>query len=421
MAPLRFLLVSTHTDQLTGYSKVSHNLLKQLSTLHPLVKVFHFGFQRAPLQKPTRPIPNIIQYDAAANEMPREQGFGFNKIKEYVETVSPDIIMIYNDHLIINQFLGQLKDVEKTFKLWVYLDQVYEGADMSLLRNIENSVDRIFCFTDSWKKHLLTRLTTPRIPIDVLGHGVDTVTFKPLADNERLSTRKMLNAPPDSILFLNINRNSQRKRLDLTIMGFARLVSRHPDTPYYLTIVTGLKPESGAYYNPLQIYMNELQRLGVDHMKLGNRVSLVDSTPPAVYLPDDAVNQIYNAADIGVNTSNGEGFGLCQLEHMATGAPQVVLDVGGYRSFLTEETAVFVPATEYNYLVQTAGVGIIEHTTTAENVYNGLLAAANMLSQPSTKARCIETAQQFPWSRVCDDFLELVVREKQDAIVNKSA
>jgi hypothetical protein len=48
MAPVRFLLVSTHTEQVTGYSKVSYNLLKQLGTLAPLVKIFHFGFQRTP-------------------------------------------------------------------------------------------------------------------------------------------------------------------------------------------------------------------------------------------------------------------------------------------------------------------------------------------------------------------------------------
>jgi hypothetical protein len=71
MAPLRFLLVSTHTEQVTGYSKVSHNLLKQLSTLHPIIKLFHFGFQRSPVRPdtPMRPLENVIQYDAAAKAL----------------------------------------------------------------------------------------------------------------------------------------------------------------------------------------------------------------------------------------------------------------------------------------------------------------------------------------------------------------
>ena len=195
--PVRFLLVSTHTEQVTGYSKVSYNLLKQLGTLAPLVKIFHFGFQRTParLPAPARPIKGVIQYDAAANEDPKEQGFGFNKFKEYVETVNPDIIMVYNDPIVINQFIQQVKDVPKSWKLWVYLDQVYKGADMGLLRNIENAADRIICFTDTWKQYLLTRLTTPNIKIDVMEHGVDSLVFKPLSDSERNGIRKNLNIP----------------------------------------------------------------------------------------------------------------------------------------------------------------------------------------------------------------------------------
>ena len=43
---MRVLLVSTHVDQTTGYSKVAYNLLRQMATLTPKIKVFHFGFQR---------------------------------------------------------------------------------------------------------------------------------------------------------------------------------------------------------------------------------------------------------------------------------------------------------------------------------------------------------------------------------------
>jgi glycosyltransferase involved in cell wall biosynthesis len=414
MAPIRFMLVSTHTEQLTGYSKVSYNLLKQLSTLHPLVKVFHFGFQRAPVntQKPLRPLTNVIQYDAAANESPRQQGFGFNVFKDYVDTVNPDVIMIYNDPIVVNQFLNAIKDVEKTFKLWVYLDQVYEGADMGLLRNIENRVDRIICFTDSWKKHLKSRLTTSNVTMDVLEHGVDMITFKRLGDPERVNARKALNIPLDAKVFLNMNRNSSRKRLDLTIMGFVRLIKERPDDVLYLLFVTSVRPDAGGYYNPLQIYMEELQRLGLDSVKYGTRLICVDTTPPHVFFGDDAINQLYNAADVGVNTANGEGFGLCQLEHLATGAPQVVLDIGGYRSFLNEEVAVLLPPIIYSYLQQGAGVGLTESSTTPEAVAAGLHKALDLAGLPATVEKCITVAQARPWSRVCDEFLESVISSK---------
>ena len=408
MPPTRFLLVSTHTEQTTGYSKVSHNLLKQLATLHPVVKVFHFGFQRSSARppKPMRPLTNIVQYDAAANEEPREHGFGFNKLKEYVETVTPDVIMIYNDPIVVNQFLEAIKDVPKTFKIWVYLDQVYEGADMGLLRRIENTADRILCFTESWKEHLKTRLTTATLPIDVLEHGVDTITYKPAPAAERVAFRKQINVPSDAVVFLNVNRNSQRKRLDLTVMGFTRVLLTNPNS--YLVIVTGVKPESGGYYSPLAIFINELKRVGLEPTTYGQRLITIDTTPPAAYFNDETINQMYAAADIGVNTSNGEGFGLCQLEHMATGAPQVVMDVGGYRSFIDESMGVLIKPSTYEYLSQMAGVGSTQVSATGEEVAEAMRKAIGMLS-PETSAKCIKAATDRPWSRVCDNFLESVI------------
>ena len=410
MAPIRFLLVSTHTEQVTGYSKVSYNLLKQLGTLAPLIKIFHFGFQRTPARLPTpaRPLSGIIQYDAAANEDPKEQGFGFNKFKEYVDTVNPDIIMIYNDPIVINQFIQQVKDVPKSWKLWVYLDQVYKGADMGLLRNIENASDRILCFTEEWKKYLMTRLTTPNIKIDVLEHGIDSLVFKPLSDGERAGIRKNLNLKSGDKVFLNMNRNSQRKRLDLTIMAFARLLKKFPDAPYHLLLVTGVKPEGGAFYQPLQIYLNELELLGLDNLKYGTRVTIVDTTAPQAYFNDDAINQLYNVADVGINTSAGEGFGLCQLEHMATGAPQVVLALDCYKAFMNDKTSVQLPTTSYSYLQMTAGVGLTEYTTTAEAVAEGMEKALAMCGKETSEA-CVALARSRPWSKVCDDFLESVI------------
>jgi glycosyltransferase involved in cell wall biosynthesis len=410
MAPIRFLLVSTHTEQVTGYSKVSYNLLKQLGTLQPLIKIFHFGFQRTParLPSPARPLTGIIQYDAAANEDPKEQGFGFNKFKEYVDTVNPDIIMIYNDPIVINQFIQQVKDVPKSWKLWVYLDQVYKGADMGLLRNIENASDRILCFTEEWKKYLMTRLTTPNIKIDVLEHGIDSLVFKPLSDGERAGIRKNLNLKSSDKVFLNMNRNSQRKRLDLTIMAFARLLKKFPDAPYHLLLVTGVKPEGGAFYQPLQIYLNELELLGLDNLKYGTRVTIVDTTAPQAYFNDDAINQLYNVADVGINTSAGEGFGLCQLEHMATGAPQVVLALDCYKAFMNDKTSVQLPTTSYSYLQMTAGVGLTEYTTTAEAVAEGMEKALAMCGKETSEA-CVALARTRPWSKICDDFLESVI------------
>lgn len=401
--PVRFLLVSTHTEQTTGYSKVSYNLLRQLSTLTPIVKIFHFGFQRSVNTSGNmRKLTNVIQYDAAANEEPKQQGFGFNKLAEYVDTVNPDIVMIYNDPIVVNQFLDAIKDVPKTFNIWVYLDMVYEHPDQGLLRNIEQKADRIFCFTEKWKAHLQTKIPNTSKPVDVLEHGVDTMVFKKTSDAERVAIRKQMNIPMDATVFLNINRNSQRKRLDLNVMAFARLLKKYPDAPLYQVFVTGMSPQSGAYYNPLGVFIAELQLLGLDILKYGGRMVCIDTNKQL--FDDAAVNAIYNACDYGINTSNGEGFGLCQLEHLATGAPQVVVDVGDYHCFMNDSVAQFVKPTVTSYLSHTAGVGTFIHDAVADDVFRAM---ESILSNKNSN-ECIKLAEARPWSRVCDKFLELV-------------
>lgn len=408
MAPLRFLLVSTHTDQMTGYSKVAYNLLKQLATLQPLVKVFHFGFQRAPMKlpKPFRPIPEgIIQYDAALNEEPREEGFGFNKFKEYTEMINPDIVMIYNDALVINRFLNalQLKDEEKPpFKVWVYLDQVYKNCAGPLVQNIEKYAERIFTFTDAWKDHLLTLMDNKEIPIMALEHGIDKSIYRPIPHQERLAVRSGMGIPADAKVFLNVNRNSERKRLDLSIMSFVEVIRRNPTFPYYLIVVTGARLEFGGTYDVQGIYLNELKRAGLTVDDFLKRIVIVDTSPPNL-LTDESVNHIYNAADVGLNTSNGEGYGLCQLEHLATGAPQAVVDVGDYHAFMDEETAVFVKPTEFSYLPARFGLGLIAESCTVAAFADGMERALTLSSE-----KCIKKVQKKTWARMIDPFLELI-------------
>lgn len=47
---------------------------------------------------------------------------------------------------------------------------------------------------------------------------------------------------------------------------------------------------------------------------------------------------MYRAADVCVNTCNGEGFGLCALEGACLGTPQIATDTGGLRDILGQHT-----------------------------------------------------------------------------------
>jgi glycosyltransferase involved in cell wall biosynthesis len=398
---MRFVLISTHIDQTTGYSKVSYNLLRQLASLSPLVKVFHYGFQRHPGKTGLRKTPDgVVVYDAAANEEPREDGFGFNKVREYLDMVNPDVVMIYNDPLVIARFLDSMKHDRATspYKLWLYLDQVYEGIAPPLVETIRTHADRVYCFTDFWKSKLPV-LSDVR----VLGHAVDPLAFSALPPETRTTLRSGLGLPEDAIVFLNANRNSQRKRHDLSVSAFVKLQARYPDKPLYLLIATNAHPQSGAFYDIPRIHMDELARAGLSELTYASRLLLIDTSPMSNVLTDEAVNQLYNIADIGLNTSDGEGFGLCQLEHLYTGAPQVVTDSGNFRSILNPEVAAFVQPVDRAYFPGTMPLGFWAPVFQSEDVMKAMETV--MTSLPSYKA----AAKAFPfksWAAVCDGFLE---------------
>lgn len=405
---MRIVLVSTHIDQTTGYSKVSYNLLKQLATLSPRVKTYHFGFQRHPNRPNVRKsIPNVTQYDAAANEDPKEEGFGFNKIHEYLDMVNPDIVMIYNDPLIIYKFIEAMKHErgKSSYKLWVYVDQVYEGIAQPLMEKINTHADKVYCFTENWKKTYLTYGACP--PVSVLEHAVDPTVFTSMPSDAKLAIRRNMNIPTNAILFLNANRNSQRKRLDLTISGFVRMLAKRPTEPLYLMVVTNLNPQAGAYYDVQRMYVTELVSAGLEPSAYVQRLLLIDTAPPNA-IDDAAINQLYNICDIGINTSDGEGFGLCQLEHMYTGAPQIVTDVGSYRTFLDDKVAEFIPRGDRVYQAGNMVLGFYAPTFAASSVADAM---ERMVDTLDTRRANVAAYSFKSWAAICDGFLEDILTE----------
>jgi glycosyltransferase involved in cell wall biosynthesis len=131
---------------------------------------------------------------------------------------------------------------------------------------------------------------------------------------DRAAARERLLGPghEEDFIVLNANRNLGRKRIDLTLHGFARFARDRPRTRLYLHM--------GARDG------------GVDVEALAGELGIAERvirTPTAERRPrvdDEHLNLIYNACDVGLNTCAAEGWGLVSFEHAATGAPQVVPD-----------------------------------------------------------------------------------------------
>ena len=343
---LRFLLVSTHAHQFTGYSKVSHGILGEL-VKQPWLDVTHFGFQKFhDLPANFRPYPaGVDVIDAAALEKPLQQGFGYSVLPDVIRRKKPNVVMIYNDMAVVTQFIEAIRKsgITRNFQLWVYCDQVYAMQSQAFLDILNRDTDRIFAFSPYWKKCLKDQGVTR--PTDVLLHGFTPKQFFPVP---RDLARKQLSLPPDVFLFLNLNRNQPRKRYDILIMAFVELIAKYPTKPLFLLCICD-RGEKGGWWL-FELFARELKLRGVNVEQYAARLII---TAQNMSFKDEEINLFYNAADVGITTADGEGWGLCQFEQMGVGVPQVVPDIGGYREFCTPENSVMVQPTVRYYLPTT--------------------------------------------------------------------
>lgn len=328
----KFMLVGTHGQQTTGYSKVTYNIIQELSK-YPDIELYHFGFQRF-IKSPVefRKYPHGVDvFDPVEAERsagaPQEAGFGFSLLPDYVRKVKPDVMMIYNDAGVICNFLQKLEDKltasERNYKLIIYLDQVYKIQRADMLARIDKDADAYFTFTAYWKEMLEAQRI--KKPIYVLRHGFDSSQFKVM---DRSALRKKHGIPENVFILLNLNRNTPRKRYDLVITAFAELVARHPTKPLGLMCVCD-GGENGGFALQ-EIYVRELDKRKVP-VQFHIHKLMISKT--AQTYTDELINELYALSDIGITGADGEGFGLCQFEAMGVGIPQVVPYIGGFRDF----------------------------------------------------------------------------------------
>lgn len=331
---MKVLWFCTHPLSSNGYSYVGINVAKQLSKKDDIELTF-WGFQKnyvIPGHERTRKLPDNVQLiDAMANEEPKEMGFGFNQITDFVTMNKPDVCVIYNDMVVISNIIEKLNKVEnKKFKIIVYLDQVYCCQRKEHIEILNKNADFVICFSKYWEDCAKQQGLT--VPTGIFEHGIDTEICYSIPKD---LSRTYFNLNNDDFIIINANRNQPRKRLDLMIMAFAEIVSRHLNDPIKLLIATA---PIGAW-NLIDIFERELKIRNVSLEDGMKHIIFVDN---GQMLTDEDMNILYNCADIGINTASGEGWGLCNFMCSSMGIPQIIPDVGGFKDFYNKDRAILI-------------------------------------------------------------------------------
>ncbi len=312
---MRILFYASYPDLPIGYSKVAHKIATWLSQ-QAGVELHYFGIGRKRegegICRERGIPPNIHMIDVSAKAT---DPFGMDILADTMIALKPDIFLIYNDLIVTCRAFNALlayRATEPKTRFVSYIDLVYPFEKLALIRHLDRNTDTILVFSECWRRNLLEMGIQPKKVI-VFPHGVSTDIFYPLPGNV---AKAYFGFAEDDYVILNANRNTYRKGLDVTIRAFVEfLIQEHWDRRIKLFLHCDVDTRSG--YCLSDIVETEACRHNVPVEKINQRIYRF--MKPVV--EDSEMNLIYNAADVGLNTCMGEGFGLCQLEHAALGKP----------------------------------------------------------------------------------------------------
>jgi len=334
---MRILFFATYPTQPTGYGRIGNILSNALAAAgHDVHYLGISHFKDSAIERDVHPFIQLIDALAERKEGSSEM-YGVDIICEKIAQIKPDLVFIYNDVIVINRILNEFirTKIEKNFKLCIYLDLVYTYQRLLYFQNIQAWADRIYVFSECWQRNLVALGLSPT-KIAILPHGFDTEVFQP---RDTVECKALMGFAPDDFLILNSNRNAYRKAHDITIEAFLIFLLKYEYNPR-IKLFLNMLTESPQGYNLLELIEISCLNRGADYEKVVlNHIFIRNSN---LYLTDEKLNTLYNAADAGLNTCLGEGFGLCNLEHAALGKPQIVSQVGGLADIFTPAYATLI-------------------------------------------------------------------------------
>jgi glycosyltransferase involved in cell wall biosynthesis len=228
-------------------------------------------------------------------------------------TMEFDVLFMLQDSFILQfmkDVLPKLKS-SKSFASVVYFP--IDGAPKSEWVQAMSMFDKAVTYTEFGKMESILAFPDIANKLSVIPHGANSSDFFPMEASEIADFKKSYFGPhAGKYVVTNLNRNQQRKDIPRTIAAFKLFKKQRPDSVLYL------------HMSAVDQGWNLPEVIKAYGLKIGEDVLLPggDFGPNQGY-PLEVVNKIYNASDMVVSSTVGEGWGLSSTEAMATKTPIV--------------------------------------------------------------------------------------------------
>ena len=326
--------------------------------------------------------------------------WGANRIVSLVEKIKPALVFVVNDVWVQHAYLNAIRQTQGAPPVVLYcpVDGGPIGAE-----NVEPlaGVARCVAYTEFGRAQIEEAASAQRAKdssfqfpsVEVIPHGVDAEVFRPLEAegvSPRVRARGLLFPDMRDIegrfIVLNANRNQPRKRIDTTIRAFALFARGKPPT-VNLFLHMGVEDVG---WNVVML----ARRYGVEDRVL---MSSLNKTIQAV--SQQQLNRVYNACDVGMNTSTAEGWGLPSFEHAATRAAQIVPRHSACAELWEGSGVMVEPALKIiNEKILTEG-WLVTPEAVAERLER-LYADREFLEEMSERAYRNATREEYRWENI---------------------
>jgi glycosyltransferase-like protein len=196
--------------------------------------------------------------------------------------------------------------------------------------------DHVITVSNAWERELSSAYS---LRSTVIRNGVDTRRFRPLADGESKETYKKRFSLGGSRVMLSIGGIEPRKNTMTALKAFHIARSHFQSKGETLVWVIGGGETLFDYRSYREEFFSEAERLG---FSVGKDIFIPGS------ISEDAVADLYNAADVFVFPSVREGWGLVVLEALASGVPVIASGIEPMTEYLRDrENSLLVTPTDF--------------------------------------------------------------------------
>lgn len=257
--------------------------------------------------------------------------YGRQKFVNMAPRMEFDILFLLQDSFIMD-FLPTLLPHLKTNRMTPFKSILYFPVDSVLKeswgKNI-NDADNIVAYSEFGRNEALKVMNRPDMTI--IPHGVNIREYYPLPKADAEAFRKnYFKSAADKFIITNLNRNQQRKDIPRTIKAFVEFRKQVPDSILYLHMAM----KDQGWDLP-----EVCRQMGLD---ISKDVIFPQNFGPNQGYPREIVNALYNASDVIVSTTLGEGFGLSWIEAMAAKTPVIMPRNTAMTEFITEDRGYLV-------------------------------------------------------------------------------